>query len=222
MELLWNFIKAAVDGLLNAVWQAVQKMIDLLDPLLLVHGILLPLILTNKVLAIFDEFLVDLGKVVPVAALETALTRFPAPKWTRSRSLSAESAHGLVVMSIVVPSIGIVNGQLPLAQRMYLMISSRAKVVNFVFNPTFEKLLGIIFKPFRLSVLRVIGLAWHFIAIIMNFAAATVGLLILSAFLTNGEEDLKELCFPQSAPRKRRHLVGGELILRREPGGVRP
>lgn len=222
VEMLWTFVEKAVIGVFDALgnfgldlWQAVS-----LD--LLLSGPAIFTVLGARWLAAFDTFASRLTKIVPIAALETALERFPAPKWSRSRSLSAENAYGLVVMSIVVPSIGIVEGTLPFSTRVFVMIKARSKVAKFITSPTFERFLGILFKPFKLTVLRIIGMAWHLIAITLNFAAAFIGLLILSAFVVNGESDLLELCFPQTAPRKRHHLENGELILRREPGGSKP
>ena len=222
MEWAWEFIKKAVDGFIDALKTLVLDIGSSFTLDAILSGPLFFLVIGNRWLVAFDNFLSSLPQIVPRAALEIALKRFPAPRWTRSRSLSAENAYELVVMSIVLPSLAIVNGTLPLHVRMINRIQNRSKIIRFLLNPTVEKWLAIILKPFKLTVLKIISVFWQVAAVTINFGAAIFGLLLVSAFVESGEQDLLDICFQQSTPRKRRHLDTGKLILRREPGGSKP
>lgn len=222
VTIVWTFVEKAVDGLSNAFRALTHDLLFSFEPPSIFMLPKYPFQIANRWLSAIDNFLNALSSIVPKAALQTALTAFSAPRWTRSRSLSAENAYNLVVLSILVPSISMVDGTLPFGVRLRAYIAKKNGLIKALFHPTFERWFGILLKPFRVTVAKILSIVWSMVASFLNFFFAIAALLIFSTFVERGGEDLLELCFQQSTPRKRRHLSTGELILRREPGGSRP
>lgn len=221
-EFAFRFAELAVIGLWEAVTSAVQDAVLVIEPSLLLTGSQIFGVFATRMLEVFDKFTNKLGQILPRAALQTIVEVIDAPKWTKTRSLSADRAYTLCVEEILNNSISLIDGRLPFALRLVDTISNRSKVFSLVFNPTLEKFLGYLLKPFKMSMIRILNLAWTIISLCLNFFIGVVGILILSGFLTSGERRLEDLCFPQTARRKRFRIVGGKSIRRRTPGGSPP